>query len=308
MKPALSPTTTGTLPSRSASALMSSMTSSSVTTVRMTSTSLSTGAGLKKCIPITCAGRDVATEISVTDSDEVLVARIARGGQDLVEPGQGVLLEVEVLGHRLDDEVALGQVVQRGAQRDPRVDLGGLLVGELAALDRPSDRRVEVAAAPGDGVVADLDADHRDPAAREDLDDAGPHGAQSDDPDGVELARHLSTPCGRSEHAAEFGPCVDSECPRLGSMAIADPHAPETAPETFASLDPATGEEVARFPVHDAHAVGRGGRPRPHRGALVGGSRLRRPQAAAAGLEEPAGPAHRRARRPDPPRDRQAGR
>ena len=38
-------------------------------------------------------------------------------------------------------------------------------------------------------------------------------------------------------------------------MAIADPHAPEAAPETFASLDPATGQEVARFPVHDAHVV-----------------------------------------------------
>jgi acyl-CoA reductase-like NAD-dependent aldehyde dehydrogenase len=38
-------------------------------------------------------------------------------------------------------------------------------------------------------------------------------------------------------------------------MATADPHAPETARETFASLDPATGEEVARFPVHDAHDI-----------------------------------------------------
>ena len=76
MKPALSPMTTGVLPSRSASAETSSTTSCSVTTVRTTSTSLSTGAGLKKCIPTTFDGRVVATEISVTDSDEVLVARI----------------------------------------------------------------------------------------------------------------------------------------------------------------------------------------------------------------------------------------
>ena len=83
MKPALSPMTTGVLPSRSASAATSSTTSCSVTTVRTTSTSLSTGAGLKKCIPTTLDGRVVATEISVTDSDEVLVARIVSGRQIL---------------------------------------------------------------------------------------------------------------------------------------------------------------------------------------------------------------------------------
>ena len=79
MKPALSPTTTGTLPRRSVSAFTSSMTSTSVTTVRITSTSFSTGAGLKKCIPTTCAGRCVATEISVTESEDVLVASMASG-------------------------------------------------------------------------------------------------------------------------------------------------------------------------------------------------------------------------------------
>ena len=40
-----------------------------------------TGAGLKKCTPTTRDGRAVATEISVTDSAEVFVARIVSGGQ-----------------------------------------------------------------------------------------------------------------------------------------------------------------------------------------------------------------------------------
>ena len=83
MKPALSPITTGFLPSRAASAVTSSTTCCSVTTVRTTSTSLSTGAGLKKCIPTTFEGRVVATEISVTDSEDVLVARIVSGRQIL---------------------------------------------------------------------------------------------------------------------------------------------------------------------------------------------------------------------------------
>ena len=83
MKPALSPTTTGVLPSCAARDFTSSMTFWSVTTVRITSTSFWTGAGLKKCMPTTWAGRVVATEISVTDKDEVLVARIACGARIL---------------------------------------------------------------------------------------------------------------------------------------------------------------------------------------------------------------------------------
>ncbi len=60
---------------------MSATTSSSVTTVRTTSTSFMIGAGLKKCMPTTWLGRWVATEISVTLRLEVFVARIAPGLQ-----------------------------------------------------------------------------------------------------------------------------------------------------------------------------------------------------------------------------------
>ena len=81
MKPAWSPMVTSTLPSRAASASTSSTTDGSVTTVRTTSTSFMTGAGLKKCIPMTLLGRAVATESSVTERLEVLVARMVSGGQ-----------------------------------------------------------------------------------------------------------------------------------------------------------------------------------------------------------------------------------
>ena len=53
------------------------MTVGSVCAAATTSTSGSTGAGLKKCRPATRSGFAVAAAISVTDSDEVLVARIA---------------------------------------------------------------------------------------------------------------------------------------------------------------------------------------------------------------------------------------
>ena len=81
MNPARSLIVTSTLPSRAHSASTSATTSGAVTTVRMISTSFITGAGLKKCMPTTRLGRDVATEISVTLSEEVFVARIASGLQ-----------------------------------------------------------------------------------------------------------------------------------------------------------------------------------------------------------------------------------
>ena len=116
MNPARSLMVTSTLPSRAHSASMSATTSSSVTTVRTTSTSFMIGAGLKKCMPTTRLGRWVATEISVTDSEEVLVARIASRLADPVQLGEDLLLEVEVLGHRLDDEVDVVQRVQADAR------------------------------------------------------------------------------------------------------------------------------------------------------------------------------------------------
>ena len=48
---------------------------------RMISMSFITGAGLKKCMPMTFSGRFVAAAISVIDSDEVLEARMVSGLQ-----------------------------------------------------------------------------------------------------------------------------------------------------------------------------------------------------------------------------------
>lgn len=79
MKPALSPQTTGFLPTASTSACTSASTWSSVTTVRTISTRFWTGAGLKKWMPTTRPGRELAVEISVTERLEVLVASTASG-------------------------------------------------------------------------------------------------------------------------------------------------------------------------------------------------------------------------------------
>ena len=81
MNPARSPQRTGTLSIRSHSSSAVAATSGAVVTVETTSTSFITGAGLKKCMPITSAGRDVAAAHSTTGSEDVVVARIAPGLQ-----------------------------------------------------------------------------------------------------------------------------------------------------------------------------------------------------------------------------------
>lgn len=55
------------------------MVSADVRSPRTFSTSRITLAGLKKCVPMTCSGREVEAAISLTSSVEVLVARIASG-------------------------------------------------------------------------------------------------------------------------------------------------------------------------------------------------------------------------------------
>ena len=81
MNPALSSQITACLPICSAKTRICSTTSSSVTTVRTISTKSCTGAGLKKCNPTTRDGWLTAVEISVTDSDEVLVHQMTRSGK-----------------------------------------------------------------------------------------------------------------------------------------------------------------------------------------------------------------------------------
>ncbi len=76
-KPATSLTTTGVLPRRRARAHVVVTTASSVREPRTTSTSGIFRTGLKKCMPHTRSGCGTSAAIASTDSDDVLVARIA---------------------------------------------------------------------------------------------------------------------------------------------------------------------------------------------------------------------------------------
>ena len=76
-KPGASPTGTAVLPSALVSASMRSTVASEVCSARITSTNLSTGTGLKKCMPTTRSGRSQTAASRVSDRDDVFDARIA---------------------------------------------------------------------------------------------------------------------------------------------------------------------------------------------------------------------------------------
>ena len=127
------------LRSRSPSSKPSSTASSEVGSARTTSSRRITWAGLKKCRPRNLSGLEVAAAWSATESDEVLVAKTASGLTIESISRHISSLRVEVLGDRLDHQVAVGElaVVERGA--DPVLDRVCVGLLELA-LARPRAR------------------------------------------------------------------------------------------------------------------------------------------------------------------------
>jgi len=79
--PGASLTSTGVFSSLSESSRTDWKVSSEVARPRTTSTSFITGTGLKKCIPITCCGRDVVEASLVMEIEDVFEARITSGRQ-----------------------------------------------------------------------------------------------------------------------------------------------------------------------------------------------------------------------------------
>ena len=76
MKPGASLASTGSLPITLQTSIVVCVVSSEVPKPRMTSTSLISGTGFMKCIPMTLSGRLVAAAIFVMLMDEVLLARM----------------------------------------------------------------------------------------------------------------------------------------------------------------------------------------------------------------------------------------
>ena len=122
MKAGKSSATAMVLPSLLTNALLASKVLSSVAMPRITSTSSISGTGFMKWMPMNRSGRSVEAASRVMEIDEVFVARIASGLQDLADVGEDLALDVFLLGRGLDDKVAIGKIFQ--------------LFGRLDAADR----------------------------------------------------------------------------------------------------------------------------------------------------------------------------
>ena len=182
MNPALSPTTTGCLPRRLARPLTRSKMSSAGDDGLDDLDELHDRCRIEEVhaddpLGVARGNGDLGDRQGggVGREDGVLV-------DDLVELGEDVLLQVEVLRHRLDDELAVLEVVEVRGELHARDEGRLVLLGELAAGDGTARGGVEVFPTARHRLVVDLDGDHLDAVASEDLDDAGTHGAESDAP------------------------------------------------------------------------------------------------------------------------------
>ena len=131
-KPGLSLARIGVRPIRSATSVVAASACSEERSAATTSTSFISAGGLKKCMPTTRSGSGTSAAISVT------AQRGGVGGEDrlraagLGQRGEQLALQLEVLGRRLDHQVAAGQVVELG-RAPTRLD-GGVAFGRAPAL------------------------------------------------------------------------------------------------------------------------------------------------------------------------------
>ena len=128
-KPRQLPTSTPTFPSFLESCMQVAITSLLVALPRTISSRRITFAGLKKCVPITEPGREVAEAISSMLSVDVLLARIASGRHDAIQLAEDFFLERHALEHGLDDHIDLAEIVVA----DRRLDDLQAFIRELAA-------------------------------------------------------------------------------------------------------------------------------------------------------------------------------
>ncbi len=70
-----------------------------------------------KCMPSTLSGRRVAAPSVVIEIDEVFEERMTSGPRQAIEGREQRLLGLEVFEDRFDDEVDVGEAVDRGASR-----------------------------------------------------------------------------------------------------------------------------------------------------------------------------------------------
>jgi hypothetical protein len=160
-----------------------SATQGAVSRPSMTSTIFISGTGLKKWKPPTRSGRLQAAAIDVTESDEVLVARMQSAAMMSSNCWNSVLLDVEVLDDGLDDDLGRCQFIEPRDDFEPGRRDGQRLRRDLALVGQLAQRAGHRVARVGGGAVQGVEQQHADAGLGGNLGDAAAHGAGADDAD-----------------------------------------------------------------------------------------------------------------------------
>ena len=177
-KPGKSRASAGSLPRSRASSTIAAAVSSEVWTARITSTSFSTGTGLKKCMPITRSGRAVTAASEVIGIELVFDARIAPSGRTpSARRKSSSFAAASSLIASIIRSAGTRSVDRLDARRASRPDVARRACQALPhrrepSLDRARERVVQGDAAPRRG---------------DDLRDAAPHLARADDENMLDL-------------------------------------------------------------------------------------------------------------------------
>lgn len=102
-------------------------------------------------------------------------------GDDRIEFGEDLLLDLLVLAGGFDDELTVGHRTEVGGEGHPAERLVAFLFGHLAALDALGEGLLDARAAGGHRLVADVADDDVKAGAGEHLSDARSHQAAADD-------------------------------------------------------------------------------------------------------------------------------
>ena len=176
----------------------------------MISTSGISGAGLKKCMPTTRSGVDVAAAISVTESADVLVASTASGRQMRSSSAKSSCFgarssTIASITRSQSAKSARSVVSERRADRGVARRLLELSFLHLAR----EEVRDPVARALAE-LERDLAADRLDAGFDAELRDARAHRAEPDDADLLDLLRHddRAYRCSRGPRSAINAPAT----------------------------------------------------------------------------------------------------
>ena len=179
-----------------------SIVSGDVSSDPTTSTQRITSAGLKKCMLATRSGRPVASASCDDMIADELVVRIVCGGARLVQPGEDLPLDVQLLHRRLDHQVRAGRRgVEVGGEREP-VERGVDVVAGAALLrDVPVEPAAQLGPRAVQCVVGEVGDGRVVPGQRADHGDLRAHRTGADDEDpctSITLAIDVSLEVGRA--------------------------------------------------------------------------------------------------------------